>query len=84
MTDFVVLECPHCQLLFQVQMQEINCGIFRHGAYKFEKYRPLEPHLSKEQCERLVAEDKIDGCGKPFRILKEDSGTYKAEICDYI
>lgn len=58
--------CPHCSGWFIVQAREVNCTIFRHGAYK-NTGLPLNPHASQETCERLLAEDKIYGCAQPVR-----------------
>ena len=43
----------------------------------------LPPHLSKPECDRLAAEQRIYGCGKPFRVEKKQDGIV-AVICDYI
>jgi hypothetical protein len=40
----------------------------------------INPHTSKEICEKLIENDEIFGCGKPFRL---NSGR-NPEICDYI
>lgn len=77
--DFVV-ECPHCKCL--VQIEQINCAIFRHGSYKHNG-KQLSPHLSKAECERLVATGALHGCGKPFR-LERAGDAYEAVACDYI
>jgi len=77
--DFTVI-CPHCKLY--VMIQEINCAIFRHGVMK-KNNNQMNPHLSKEECDRYVKEDLIIGCGKPFRLILEKD-EYIAEICDYI
>ena len=69
--------CPHCQMF--VWIEQVNCRIFRHAVYK-ENNEPIPPHSSEDECRRLVAENKVWGCGKPFRL----SETYEPEICDYI
>jgi hypothetical protein len=43
----------------------------------------MNPHASKEECDQLVKDQKIYGCGKPLRIVKKED-TYELEICDYI
>ena len=81
--------CPHCKLLIEVEKNQINCSIFRHGYYfnivneKIILGNQLEPHASKEKCDFLIAENKIIGCGKPFR-MKKNNDEYYVEICDYI
>ena len=50
--------------------------------------QPIPPHAPKEECDRLVAENQIVGCGKPFRVedLTDASGNriLIAIECDYI
>jgi hypothetical protein len=43
----------------------------------------LPPHFPRAECDRVVAEDLIYGCGKPFRIETVD-GQQVAVVCDYI
>ena len=70
--------CPHCDLLCQVPENEIKCKIFRHAIFK-ENMKNVDPHASKEICDSWVKEDKIYGCGKPFKF-----DGIKVEKCDYI
>jgi len=58
--------CPHCGVGLNVKQNEINCQIFRCGVLKDTK-QPVPPHAPKQECERLVAEQKIWGCAKPFK-----------------
>lgn len=62
-----------------VHSTELHCRIFRHGIYR-ESREPISPHASKEECERLVTENIIEGCGKPFRV----TDSMEAVVCDYI
>jgi len=80
MSSEIVVLCPHCES--NILITEINCAIFRHGAYK-ENYNQMNPHERKEECDRLVSENLVFGCGKPFKLVKE-SEEYKAIVCDYI
>jgi hypothetical protein len=73
-----VIKCPHCGILIEVV--ELNCRIFRCGIYK-HNYTQINPHLPKKDCEELVLNNSIYGCGKPFRI--PESSTEPVE-CDYI
>jgi hypothetical protein len=82
MSDFYVFTCPHCQGTIIVAHHELNCRIFRHGVYKHNGEQ-VPPHAPKEECDRLVAQNLIIGCGKPFRI--EGHGpTAVAVLCEYI
>ncbi len=76
--DFIVV-CPNCQEL--VLIQEINCSIFRHGAYK--NGQQINPHATKEECDMLVEKGLIDGCGYPFRLVKIEDH-YAAVKSDYV
>lgn len=79
MADFHLFTCPHCNGTIMVFQGELNCRFFRHGVYR-NSGEPIPPHASKEECERLVAANLINGCGKPFRI----TDSMEAVICDYI
>ena len=80
-TQYPVVVCPHCKC--QIQIQQLNCAIFRHGIRKFDGI-PMDPHAPKDVCDRLVKDDAIYGCGKPFRVEVDPSGEMVAVICDYI
>jgi hypothetical protein len=76
-----IITCPNCDEL--IIIHELNCCIFRHGSIK-ETGEQIDPHLSKEICEELVKTDKIYGCGKPFKIIVLENGSWNIEKCDYI
>ena len=71
-----VFVCPHCDGLFIVD--QLNCGIFRHGISKKTGYQ-IDSHTPKEECDRMIRENLIIGCGKPFKW----NGT-QFIVCDYI
>jgi hypothetical protein len=77
---FVVI-CPYCNEY--VWIEQINCGIFRHGIYK-QNFEQIQPHASELECKRLVSEQLIYGCGQPFRVIIQLSGIPIAEVCDWI
>jgi hypothetical protein len=84
--EIIITPCPHCFNEVLIYKNEINCAIFRHGIYKHNGEQ-ISPHAPKEECERLFQEEKIFGCGKPFKLVKiidNDIERYIAEICDYI
>ena len=90
MTDnqIIYISCPHCINLLEVNISEINCAIFRHGIYK-NTMKQIDPHASKEVCDDLVKKNEIYGCGKPFKMLYNNTyinnvGGYYTEECDYI
>jgi hypothetical protein len=56
--------------------------ILRHGNY-INNMQPIHPHLNKNDCDKLVDNNLIYGCGKPLRIIK-DNNAFIVEICDYI
>lgn len=75
------LKCPHCDGSIIVFENEINCGIFRHATYK--DGRQVNPHAPKIVCDKLVAEDKVLGCCKPFELKKNSEGELGAVACEY-
>jgi len=64
-----------------VLKKEFNCKIFRHGVFK-NTYTQMNPHLPKKDCDKLVVDDLIIGCGKPFKLVIKNN-EYTSEICDY-
>ncbi len=75
----IVVVCPHCSE--HILIEQLNCCIFRHGVLK-ETGAQMDPHANKEVCEYYKANDKIYGCGKPFKVVFMMS--YIAIGCDYI
>jgi hypothetical protein len=80
--NIYIFKCPNCFDYIQVLQTELNCRIFRHAYYK-KTLEQVNPHLSKDECDKLIKEDEIYGCCKPFKIINEGENLY-AEICDYI
>ena len=80
MSEEPVISCPHCK--DYIIIRKINCGIFRHGILK-KNGKQINPHSNKELCDYYVRENKIYGCGKPFRIINVN-GEFTTEICEYI
>lgn len=72
----IEVSCPHCGGL--VIIQAVNCAIFRHGVYKHNN-KQIPPHLPKIECDKLVEENAVWGCGKPFKYANKS-----AIKCDYI
>ena len=79
----IILTCCHCNNIFIVNTKEFNCKILRHGIYK-SNYQQINPHLPKNECDRLFNNDLIYGCGKPLQIIVNDNNDYEVIICDYI
>ena len=75
-----IVTCPHCHDL--VIIEQVNCAIFRHGVI-ISSWQQINPHESKIICDDLFNNNLIFGCGKPFKIIKNDDD-YVAEVCDYI
>ena len=82
-TRTIFAQCPHCNAYIEVRPGELNCAIFRHGVYK-DTLDPIHPHASRDSCEFLLKNGLIYGCGKPFRIIQDSSGTVSCITCDYI
>jgi len=73
----LIIECPHCKSF--IEIEQLNCRIFRH-AYLKTNNQQINPHATKEECDNLINNNLIYGCGKPFRILEDNT----VIICDYI
>lgn len=74
-----LIKCPYCSEY--IYIEELNCRIFRHGVLK-KTNEQINPHSSKEECEKLYINNKIYGCGKPFKI-EIINNMYFSIICDY-
>ena len=81
--QFFLFTCPHCAGTVQVFPDDLRCHIFRHGALKNGQGQ-MDPHTPKVECDRLVSEGLIWGCGKPFRVVYSQEGEPYASVCDYI
>ena len=81
--DMMFFTCPHCYGVCCVRLCDINCGIFRHGI-KRGTYEQIDPHEREEVCKYLAENNKIIGCGKPFKIKTLGKNSYEVVICDYI
>jgi hypothetical protein len=80
--DSIIVKCPNCNQYVYINIKELNCHIFRHGIYK-HNFKQIDPHLNKNECDKLFNNKLIYGCGKPFKIIN-DNNIYKSIICDYI
>jgi hypothetical protein len=78
----MVFICLHCKDPFVISRRDFNCKILRHGVMK-DTMKPMDPHAHRTECERLVREGLIYGCGKPMRIVVSGN-EYVLEICEYI
>jgi len=76
----VIIKCPHC--LEYIIIEEINCGIFRHGVV-ISTGEQINPHSDKETCDYYINNKLVYGCCKPYKLIKEGD-EYKAVICEYI
>jgi hypothetical protein len=81
-------ECPHCGGGILVREADIKCTIFRHaafrGAVKLDNVgvdsTGISPHAPKSDCDQMVQENKIWGCGLPFRF----TGNFVQKLDEYI
>ena len=76
-----IITCPNCNTYLCIT--ELNCSIFRHGTYK-KTNEQIDPHLSEENCKKLIESNQIYGCSKPFQIIVQDNGDWIVQKCDYI
>lgn len=79
--DLIIVKCPHCN--GHIIIEQVNCAIFRHGTMKTTNQQ-IDPHLSKEECDKLVETNSVNGCAKPFIIKQDATKQWMAELCDYI
>ena len=64
-------KCCHCDVAFMVNINEMNCRIFRHAIYK-DTLQQVNQHLPKIECDRLFQSGLVYGCCKPFQIREDD------------
>jgi hypothetical protein len=76
------LPCPHCKGMAEFPMDQINCGIARHGTKKGGFDQPLPPHAPKAECESDLQANS--GCGLPFRVTRDAINVYQVSKCDFI
>jgi len=76
-----IITCPNCDDILIIS--ELNCCIFRHGIFKSTNQQ-IDPHLSEENCKKLIESNQIYGCSKPFQIIVQDDKTWIVQKCDYI
>jgi hypothetical protein len=72
-----IITCPHCKQY--IEILALNCCIFRCGIHK-QTNKQVDPHLDEKSCKELKKKDLIYGCGKPFKILENNT----VIVCDYI
>ena len=78
----ILVKCVQCEGLVMINKKDFNCKIFRHGIMKSTNLQ-IDPHLNKTECDRLLKEGLIHGCGKPFKLIINGE-KYLTEKCDYI
>ena len=79
----LIVYCPSCKIPVAIKETEINCAIFRHGVLKSTN-KQIDPHATKETCYELIINNKIYGCGKPFKLCKNKRNSWVAVKCGYI
>ena len=89
--------CPHCGQ--ESEVEAVNCGIYRCGHY-YDNGELLNPHLSKEECDKLYSIKSKDDINRKVLLNGIDmrkiygcakpfktvikDGVLKTEICGYI
>ena len=84
--ETVIVECPHCLLKIIVSKKDANNRFFRHGVYK-DTGLQIDQNMNKDKCLELVKNNKIFGCGKPYKlnhIKFNNEEIYFTEKCDYL
>ena len=67
--NYILIQCPHCMQYMELIKNEINCAIYRHGMFKINGDQ-IDPHTPKDICDKLVENNLIYGCGKPFQLFE--------------
>jgi hypothetical protein len=80
---YYIFECPHCEGIIMVAVNEVNCTIFRHCVSKIN-LQQVNPHASREQCEELFSKKLVYGCCMPFKLNILPDGSAQAEKCGWI
>ena len=79
--ELLFFNCPNCDIEIIVHKTELNCRIFRHAVYK-DTFIQVDPHLPEILCNKLIEENKVIGCCKPFEIIIENKN-FVAVKCKY-
>ena len=79
--NILFFECIKCGIGLEVHIKDLNCKIFRCGAYK-KNLQPIHHHASKYDCDKLVRDNLIIGCGCAFEIIQIQD-LYTAVECSY-
>jgi hypothetical protein len=74
------ISCPHCNE--NILIEQLNCRIFRHGVLKSTNQQ-INPHGSKQESDKFLAQNAIYGCGQPFKIITEND-VHRSEKCEWI
>ena len=73
-----LIQCPSCNR--PIEVLAVKCGIFRCGVYK-KSQRQLGSHAKEEYVKRMLEQDKIYGCGNPFKV---DKKSHMVSKCGWI
>ena len=82
MSSDLYITCPHCDCIFMVLPNEINCRIFRHFVFK-DSFEQLNPHASESECNRVVQENLGYGCAKPIELIRDGKDNWIPVKCTY-
>lgn len=87
---FYYFECPQCGLMTEVETNQLNCKIFRHGGQA--TFDPIPPHARQglyvaqppdyTQPEWPLRQGQIYGCGLPFEVVTQGK-CLVARICGW-
>lgn len=64
---YICVLCPTCWGVVFVAKHELNCAVFRHGIM-LATGEPIPPHATQIECEELIKQKAVLGCGQPFKI----------------
>ena len=64
-----IINCPYCGE--PTEIISYACRIYRHGYYKHNN-KQIGQHIKEATVDRLLRDNKIYGCGRQFRIGKNN------------
>ena len=84
-------KCPQCGLMTEVETNQLNCKIFRHGGRA--TFDPIHPHARQGlhvtqavdygRPEWPPQDNQIYGCGQPFQVVSNGNDLV-ARKCGWI
>ena len=75
MKNYLIIKCPHCGQENVIFENEITCGIYRCGIYKYNCLQ-ISSTENNSFYEELIRQNLIFGCTKPFKLQDDKAVIY--------